>query len=90
MLHQRHLAVVVAEVHAADLRHRDVRLVDEQQEIVGKEAEQRVGRRARRPPAQRPAVVLDARAVAHLLHHLDVEARARAQAMGLQQLALRP
>ena len=88
VLDQRHLAVVVAGVHPADLRHGDVRLVDEQQEVVGKEAEQRVGRRARRPAGKRPAVVLDARAVAHLLQHLDVEPRAGAQPLGLQQLAL--
>ena len=69
---------------------RDVRFVDEQQKIVGKEAEQRVGRRARRAARKRPAVVLDARTVAHLLQHLDVEPRAGAEPLGLQQLALRP
>ena len=88
VLDQRHLAVVVAGVHAADLRHRDVRLVDEQQEIVGEEAEQRVGRRAGRAAGKRPAVVLDARTIAHLLQHLDVEPRAGAEPLGLEQLAL--
>ncbi len=43
VLDQRRLAAVVAGEHAAHLRHRDVRLVDEQQVIVGKEIEQRVG-----------------------------------------------
>ena len=69
MLHQGDLAVVVARVHPADLRHRDVRLVDEEQIVLGKEAEERVGRASRRAAAQRPAVVLDARTVADLLHH---------------------
>ena len=32
VLDQRHFAVVVADVHAADLRHRNVRLVDEEQD----------------------------------------------------------
>ena len=39
-------------------------------------------------PRKRPAVVLDARTIADFLKHLDVEPRSRAEAMGLQQLAL--
>ena len=54
----------------------------------GKEIEQRVRRRARRPAAQRPAVVLDARAEADFQHHLDVEPRAGVEPLGFEQLAL--
>ena len=63
-----------------------MRLVDEQQVIVGKKAKQRVRRAARRTARQRPAVVLDPRAVAHLLEHFQVEPRAGAEPLGLQQL----
>ena len=35
-------------VHGADLRHGDVRLVDDQQEVLGKVVEQAVGRRPAR------------------------------------------
>ena len=90
MLDQRHLAVVVAEEHAANLRHRDVRLVDQQQKVFGKVTVKRIGRRAGRTAAQGLAVVLDARTVADFLHHLEVESRAGVQAMGLQQLAVQP
>ena len=89
MLDERFLAAAVAVEHRADLRHRGVRLVDEQQVILREEIEQRVRRLARLAPAQRPAVVLDPRAVAHLHHHLDVVPRPRAEPLGLEQLALR-
>jgi hypothetical protein len=64
-----------------------VRFVDEQQEVLGEEVVQRVGRL---PAAarQRPAVVLDARAIADLQQHLDVEPRAGVQPLGFEQLAL--
>ena len=88
VLDQRHLAVVVAEVHAADLRHRDVRLVDEQQKSSGKKLNSVSGGEPGGRPRKRPAVVLDARTIAHLLQHLDVEPRAGAEPLGLQQLAL--
>ena len=48
VLDERLLARAVALVHAADLRHRLVRLVDEEQEVVREVVEQRVRRRARR------------------------------------------
>ena len=39
-------------------------------------------------PDKRAAVVLDARAVADLQHHLDVEPRAGGEPLGFEQLAL--
>ncbi len=89
MLHERHFAIAVARVHRADLRHGGMRLVDEQQVVVGKEIEQRVGRASRRPARERLAVVLDPRAVTHLEHHLAIVAGPRAEPLGLQMLALR-
>ena len=85
---ERYLAVVVAKIHSADLRNADVRFIDDQQIVLGKEAEERIGRRSGRPATQRAAVVLDARAVAHFLHHLDVESRAGAEPMGFEQFSL--
>ena len=49
VLDERRLAAVVAGEHGPHLRHRDVRLVDEQQEVLGEEVVQRVA-------ASRPAV----------------------------------
>ena len=88
MFDQGNFAIVVAEIHAADLRHADVRLVDEEQKIVGEEAKERVGRRVGRAARKRPAVVLDPRTVAYFFEHFDVESRAGAEALGLEQFAL--
>ena len=82
------LARHVALVHAADLRHRHVGLVDDEQEVLGEVVDQAVGRRARRPAVDVPGVVLDAGAEADLAHHLDVVGRAHAQPLRLEQLAL--
>ena len=88
MLDERALARRVALVHRADLRHGDVRLVDDHEEVVGEVVEQAMRRLARRTAVDVPRVVLDARAEADLLHHLEVEGRAHAKPLRLQQLAL--
>src|SRR3712207_8390658 len=53
-------------VHAADLRHGLMRLVDEADVVLGEVVEQAVRARPRRPPVEDPRVVLDARAEADL------------------------
>ena len=88
MLDEHRLAGEVALVHAADLRHRHVRLVDHDEVVVGEVVEQRVRRRAGAAPVDVARVVLDAAAEPDLAHHLEVVARAHAQPLGLEQLAL--
>ena len=63
-------------------------LVDDEQEVVGEVVEQRVRRLAGAAAVDVHRVVLDAVAVADLLHHLEVVLRAHAQALRLEQLAL--
>ena len=87
-VHQRVLARAVALEHAADLRHRLVRLVDEAHEVVREEVEQAEGPLAGRAAVQDARVVLDAVAEAELAHHLHVELGALAQPVRLEQLAL--
>ncbi len=82
------LAGHVAFVHPADLRDRDVRLVDDEQEVLGEVVEQAVGRRAALAAVDVHRVVLDAGAGADLPHHLDVVGRAHPQPLRLEQLAL--
>ena len=85
---ERALARHVALVHRADLRHGHVRLVDDEQEVLGEVVEQGV---RRGPPATAvdvQAVVLDAGAGPDLAHHLDVVGGAHPQPLGLEQLAL--
>ena len=88
VVHQCLLARAVALIHAADLRHRGVRLVHHEQEILGEEVEQRVRPRARRAAGEVTRVVLDARAEPHLLEHFEVVLGAQLDALGFEQLAL--
>src|SRR5213076_593610 len=81
-------ARAVALVHAADLRHGLVRLVDEADEVLREVVEEAVRAGAGRAAVEDARVVLDAVAEAELAQHLHVELRALAQAVGLQQLAL--
>ena len=66
-----------------------MRLVEDDEVVVGEVVEQRVRRGARAAPVDVARVVLDAAAEAHLAQHLEVVAGAHAQALGLEQLALR-
>ena len=75
-------------MHAADLRHRDVGLVDDAKEVLREVVDEGVGRLARRAAVQMPRVVLDAGAKSHGLQHLQVVVHAHLQALGLQELPL--
>ena len=71
-----------------DLRHRDVRLVDDHEKVRREVVEQRERALAGLTPVEVRRVVLDARADAGLFEHLEVVFGARAQALGLEELAL--
>ena len=88
VLDEHLLAAAVALVLAVELGHGHVALVDDDEEVLREVVEQRVGRFARAATVDRTRVVLDAVAVADLLHHLEVVLRAHAQPLGLEQLAL--
>ena len=64
-------------------------LVDEDKGVLGQVLHQRRGRLARFPAGEMAGVVLDPRAVAHLLHHLDVEVGPLLQPLRLQELVFR-
>ena len=72
--------------HAADLRHRDVRLIDHEQEVVGEVIDETGGPLAGRPRREVAGIVLDPRAVADLAQHLEVVLGARAEALRLEEL----
>jgi len=65
-----------------------VALVDDQQRILGHVIEQARRRLARRAARQIARVVLDARAIAELVDHLQIELRALLQPLRLEQLVL--
>ena len=64
-----------------------MRLVDEDDEVVGEVVDQRVRRAARRAAVEDPRVVLDPRARTQLLEHLHVVLGALPEPVRLEQLA---
>ena len=88
VLDERILARTVAAVHGAHLRQRDVALVDKEQKILREIVQQRHRCAAGGAAADDARVVLDAGAVAKLLHHLNIIIRALADALRLEELAL--
>ena len=87
VLHERGLARPVAVEHAAQLADENMAFIEEHERIGGQIVDQRGRRIARLGARQVAGVVLDALAVAHLLQHLEVEARALLEPLRLHQLA---
>lgn len=78
---------MVAAVHRPDLRNRDVALVNERDEVLREIVDEAERSLTRLTAVQIAGVVLDARAVAHLLDHLKVVLHSLLQPFGLQPLA---
>src|SRR5438552_12665283 len=87
-LDERLLPRAVAAIHAADLRHRHVALVDDEEIVLREVADQRRRRLARPPAVEMARVVLDAVAEAHLVQHLEIVERALLEALHLEDLVL--
>ena len=85
MLDERDLTRAVSLVHATNLRHRNVTLVDDAEHVFGEVIDKRVGRLAGRAPVKVARVVLDAVAVAHVLKHLEVIGGTLREPLGLEQ-----
>ena len=81
------LAGTVAVRHAADLRERDVRFVDEDDEILREKVDQAPRPLFRRAPAQVHGIIFDAEAEAGFAQHFDVVFRAHADALRFEELA---
>ena len=90
VVHQGAFPGLVPPVHALDLGHGDVGFVDDHQGFARQVIQQGRGGLARSPAGEVAGVVLDAVAEAQLLHHLQVEAGALVQALGLQELVMFP
>ena len=88
MLGERDLTRAVTLVHAADLRHGHVALIDDAQEVLREVVDERIRRFAGRAAVHVPRVVLDAGAEPHRLEHLQIVVHAHLQPLGLEQLAL--
>ena len=81
------LAREIAVVHGADLRDGHVALVDEHEEIFGEIVQQREGWLPGRASVEIAGVVLHARTVSDLAHHLQIVPRALREALRLEELA---
>ena len=89
VLHQRHLTRAVTFVHAADLRHRHMALIDDAEHVLRKVIDQGKRWLARFSTVQMTRVVLDAVAKAHRLEHLEIIVGALLQTLCLEQLISR-
>ena len=87
ILHEVGLAGAVAAIHSRDLRHADVALIDDEQEVVGEEIEEAIRTGAGLAAVEVAAVVLDARAVAQFANHLHIVCHALEQTLGFERLA---
>ena len=88
VVHERLLARSVPLVHAADLRHGLVGLVDETHEVLREVVDQAVRPLAGPAPVEDARVVLDPRAEPHLAQHLHVVLGPLTQPVRLQRLAV--
>jgi hypothetical protein len=86
--HQHLLARAVAMVHAVQLRDGLVAFVQKHEGVVGQVIEQGGRRFARQAAGEVARVVLDAVAVADLLHHFEIEHGALKEALRLDEFAL--
>src|SRR5699024_7323803 len=71
-----------------DLGDGHVRLVDDREEVLGEVVDEGRRRAPRRASVDVPRVILDPRAEADLLHHLDVVTRRHAEPLRLEALSL--
>ena len=88
MLGQRHFASEVTFVHAADLRHRNMGLVSENNGVVWDEFKKCGGRLARCAARQIARIVLDPVANPSGFQHLKIEIRALFKALRFKQFAI--
>ncbi len=78
----------VTRVHAADLRDRNMRLIDHEQKVLRKKIQQCERARTRRAGAQMARIIFNAGAKTHLEHHLQIVLRAHFDALGLNELVV--
>ena len=83
------LARPVALVHAGNLRHGDVRLVDDEQMVFGEEIDEAERAFAGGTSGEVARIILDAVAKAQLAQHFQIVAGPLLQALSLEKLSLR-
>ena len=84
---ERRLALKVAAIHAADLRHGDVALIGKHQSVIGQIFEQSRRRLARFTACEIARIILDTLAHAGGFQHFEIEQRALLQPLRFEQTA---
>ena len=87
IFHEHGLPGLVTAVHSAYLRNRNVALVNECDEILREIVYQTERSHALAPAVEISRIVLDSRAVSHLLYELKIILDSLLQSLGLQMLA---
>ena len=82
------LSRAVAPEHGANLRHRHMALVNDDEEVFGEIVEEAKGTFSRLPAVEIPRVVLNPGAEPNFLDHFQVIQRPLVQALGLQKAGL--
>ena len=75
-------------VHGSDLGHRHVGLINDDQEIIPEEIDQRCRRNPGRKSGKVPGIILDPGTDPRLPHHFHIEVRPFPYPLSLQQLSL--
>ena len=88
VFHQRGLARTVTAEHCADLRHRHVAFINDEQKVISEVVEQAERTLAGLAPVEVAAVILDAVAESNFLDHLQVVQRALFEALGFEVFGL--
>ena len=88
VIHQGLFPGPVPTVHGPHLGQGHMAFIHEEQEVLGEIVQQGHGRTARRPVGNDPGIVLDAGAIAQLLHHFNIIIRALLDALGLNEPVL--
>ena len=88
VFHQRALTAGVTLIHGANLRHGNMRFIDDQQKIVGEKVKQRVRRTSRLSTVEMPRIILHSRADANLREHLQIVCGTHGKTLRLKFLAL--
>ena len=88
VLDQRALTGGVTLIHGADLRHGDMRFVNDQQEVIREKVKQCVRRSTGGTTVEMTRIVLDAGTDTHLGEHFQIIGGTHVEALGFQLLAL--
>ena len=85
IVHEIELAREIAAIHSPDLRHCDVALIDYRHKVLREIIQQAEWAHTRLASIKISGVILDAGAVAYLLHHLHIVSHALLQPLGLKE-----